>query len=146
MIGDIQKLRDMTGAGVMECKRALGDARGDLTQAVALIHERGAARAEKRQARGTGAGLIETYVHNERIGVILELRAETDFVVRSAPFRMLARDLAMHVAAMAPETRDELLTQLYVKDAQLTVADLVKRVAAQVGEHIQVERFTRYEI
>lgn len=142
----IQKLRDVTGAGVMDCKKALVDAQGDFERAKELIHERGLTKVEKRAERATGAGLVQTYVHNERIGVLLDLRAETDFVVRSEPFRQLARELAMQVAAMAPETVEELLEQPYIRDESKTVCDLVKDVIARVGENIRVNKFHRIEI
>lgn len=142
----IQKLREITGAGVMECKKALADAGGDFDRAKELIHERGLTKVEKRAGRETGAGLVETYVHNERIGVMLDLRAETDFVVRSEPFRELARELAMQIAAMAPETVDELLEQPYIRDESKTVGDLVKDVIARVGENVRVNRFCRFEV
>src|SRR3989344_3877603 len=97
-VGDVQKLREATGAGVMECKKALTEAKGDLDKAREIIRERGLAKVEKRSGRETGAGLIETYLHNQRIGVILNVRAETDFVVRSEPFRELAKELVMQIA------------------------------------------------
>src|SRR5256885_1554535 len=118
---DVQKLREITGAGVMECKRALDEAKGDLDKAKAIIHERGMARVEKRAGRETGAGLVKSYVHNERIGVLLELRAETDFVVRSEPFQNLAQELVMQIAATNPENTDELLAQPYIRDEKRTV-------------------------
>lgn len=136
----------MTGAGVMECKRALDDAHGDFSQATKLIQERGLAKAEKKAARTAGAGLIEAYVHGGRVGVILEIRAETDFVVRSEPFRALSHDLAMHIAAMNPADVVALLAQPYVRDADTMVGDLVKGVIAKVGENIVVTRFCRYEL
>ena len=145
-IKDIEKLREMTGAGVIECKSALTEANGDLEKAVAIIHERGLAKAEKRKDRATGAGLLESYVHNERVGVLLELRTETDFVARSKDFRELAHDLAMQIAAMAPADVDELLSQVYIKDESIKVDELVKRTSAKLGENIRVERFCRYEI
>jgi len=103
MISDVQKLREATGAGVMECKRALEDASGDFEKAVRLIEERGVVRAEKKADRATGAGLIESYIHNGRVGVLLELRSETDFVAHSEPFRNLAHELVMQIAAMNPK-------------------------------------------
>src|SRR5438132_1294780 len=123
---NIQKLRDITGAGVMDSKRALADAKGDFDAALALIKERGLLKVEKRAGRETGAGLIHSYVHNDRIGVLLDLRAETDFVVRSEPFQKLAHDLAMHIAAAAPTNTEALFAQQYVKDESKTVAEVVK--------------------
>ncbi len=144
-VNDIQKLRELTGAGVMECKKALADAGGDFDVAVKLIHERGLVKVEKRAGRETGAGLIESYVHNERIGVILHISAETDFVVRSDPFRALAHELVMQIAAAAPKNVDELLKQPYIKDESKTVADIVNDVIARVGENVKVNAFSRLE-
>mgnify|MGYP001580577460 CR=1 FL=1 len=132
MTQQVQKLREMTGAGVMECKRALKDAGGDIDKAVSIIHERGLVKAEKKSERATGAGLLETYIHNERVGVLLELRCETDFVARTKDFRDLAHILAMQVAAMGPKSVDELLKQAYIKDESIDVESLVKRVIAKL--------------
>lgn len=145
-VDQIQKLREATGAGVMECKKALQEAAGDFDRAISIIHEQGLIRAEKRKERATGAGVLESYVHNERVGVLLELRCETDFVAHSDEFRGLAHSLAMQVAAMNPENIDELLKQAYIKDESLVVGDLIKQVFTKVGENIRVERFCRYEI
>ncbi len=143
---DIQKLRDITGAGVMDCKRALIDAKGNFDAALKILKERGLLKVEKRAGRETGAGLIHSYVHNDRIGVLVDLRAETDFVVRSEPFQKLAHDLAMHIAAAAPENTEALLKQPYVKDESKTVADLVKDVIGRVGENIVIKGFSRMEV
>ncbi len=146
MLDKIQKLREITGAGVVECQKALKDAAGDSNKALTLIKERGFVRAEKRKERQTGAGLLEAYIHNGRVGVLLEIRAETDFVARSKDFRELAHELVMQIAAMNPENVDELLKQMYIKDESFTVESLVKQAIAKMGENIRVERFTRYEI
>lgn len=146
MVNDIQRLREATGAGVMECKRAFHDAGGDFDKAVELIQERGMIRAEKKADRATGAGLLESYIHNGRVGVLLELRCETDFVVHSDPFKELAHELAMQIAAMDPKDIEQLLFQPYIKDEKMTVGQLIKGVIAKVGENIQIERFCRYEL
>lgn len=142
----IQKLREVTGGGVMECKRALDEAGGDFDKAVAIIHERGVVKAEKRKERETGAGVLQSYIHNERVGVLFELRSETDFVARSDEFRKLAKELAMQVAAMDPADEEELMKQPYIKDESKTVEFLVKDVMAKTGENIRIGRFCRYEI
>lgn len=141
----VQKLRDMTSAGVMDCRKALIEADGDMDAAVKIIREKGLAKMEKRADRETGAGLVETYVHNDRIGVMLRVSAETDFVVRSEPFKALAHDLAMHIAAAAPANVEELLAQPYIKDESRTVKDIVGDVVAKVGENITVNEFYRIE-
>ncbi len=145
-VDDIKKLREVTGAGVMECKRAYSESKGDIDSAVKIIHESGLAKVEKRAGREAGAGLIQSYVHNERIGVVLDVRAETDFVVRSEPFRKLAHELAMQIAAANPANVDELLKQPYIKDESKTVEELIKTVIAQVGENVKVRVFSRLEI
>ena len=141
----VQKLREITSAGVMDCRKALIEANGDIDAAVKIIHEKGLAKVEKRADRETGAGLVQSYVHNERIGVLLRLSAETDFVVRSEPFRALAHDLAMHIAAAAPKNTEELLEQPYVKDESRTVKDIIGEVIAKVGENVTVGEFYRIE-
>ncbi len=143
---DVQKLRELTGAGVMECKRALDEAKGDFDKAVSIIHERGEVIAQKKKERTTGAGFLESYVHNERVGVLLEIRCETDFVARSKEFRDLAHSLAMQVAAMDPKNVDDLLGQVYIKDDSVKVESVVKQTLAKFGENIRVERFCRYEL
>ncbi len=143
---DIQKLREITGAGVMDCKKALEESAGDFEKAKAFIQEQGLIRAEKKAGRETGAGLLETYIHNDRVAVLLELRCETDFVARSQPVKKLAHDLAMHIAAMDPEDTDALLAQPYIKDESQTIENIIKYAIAMVGENIKVARFMRYEI
>ncbi|MFA5870862.1 MAG: translation elongation factor Ts [Candidatus Paceibacterota bacterium] len=146
MSDDIKTLREVTGAGVMDCKRALDDAKGDFERAKTLINERGLVKAETKKDRVAGAGLLMSYIHNERVGALLQIHAETDFVVRGDLFKNLARDVAMHIAAMNPETIEELLAQPFVKDESTTVENLIKSVTAKVGENIKVERFIRYSL
>lgn len=142
----VQKLRDMTSAGVMDCRKALIEADGDLDRAKQILAEKGVAKVEKRAGRETGAGLAYSYVHAERIGVLLEIRAETDFVVNSEPFRALTHDIAMQIAAVAPTTVEELLAQPFVKDESKTVKDIINEVIAKVGENVVVARFYRVEV
>lgn len=143
---EIQKLRDATGAGIMDCKRALEEAKGDFDKALEIIREKGLTRAESKKERSTGAGLIETYVHNDRVGVLSILRTETDFVARTDDFRKLSHEIAMQIAAMAPENVEELLKQPYIKDPNQNVEGLIKSAIGKLGENIQVEKFCRYEI
>lgn len=146
MSSEVSRLRELTGAGVMDCKKALEEAEGDFDKALQIIKEKGVAIAEKKGDRKTGAGVLESFVHNGRVGVLLELRTETDFVARSEPFRDLAHELVLHIAAMAPADVKSLLGQPYVKDESVTVEEFVKSVIAKVGENIKVERFCRYEL
>jgi len=143
---EVQALREATGAGVMDCRKALMDTAGDIEAAKKLIQERGLTKVEKRAGRVTGAGLVHSYVHNGRIGVLVDLRAETDFVVRSEPFRALAHELAMQIAATAPADVDELLAQPYIKDESRTVKDIVNDVIAKAGENVSVNQFSRLEV
>jgi len=146
MNADVKKLREETGAGVMDCKRALTEAGGDIEKAKVVIAKQGLAKAEKKASRETGAGLLEAYVHNNRVGVLLELRSETDFVARSEPVQVLAHDLVLQISAMAPATVEELLAQSFVKDESKTVETVLKGVIAQVGENLKIAQFARYEV
>ena len=143
---DVQKIREATGAGIMDCKKALEDSAGDFDKAASLIKERGLVKAETKKDRVAHSGLIESYVHNDRVGVLLEIHCETDFVAKSDPFRKLAHNVAMQIAAMEPENVDDLLAQNYIKDESETVEELIKETIAKVGENIQVEKFIRYQI
>jgi elongation factor Ts len=107
---EVKRLREITGAGMMECKKALQDSNGDIDRAQEILRERGLAGVEKRKSRVAGDGVIESYIHGEgRIGVLVEVNCETDFVARTPEFRELAREVAMQVAAQAPRwvSRDE---------------------------------------
>lgn len=130
----------------MECKKALEDAGGDFDKAAQIINERGLVKAEKKAGRTTGAAVLESYVHNNRVGVLLELRCETDFVAHSDPFKELAHNLVMHIAAMNPANVEEMLKQPYIRDDKTTIEALVKGVVAKTGENVQVARFCRYEL
>ena len=104
-VGDIKKLRGLTGSGILDCRNALEEADGDSTKAQAILREKGLASAAKKATRTAAEGVVESYIHNgSRVGVLLELNCETDFVARTDEFRTLAHDIAMHVAAMDPET------------------------------------------
>lgn len=143
---DIQKLREATGAGVMDCKKALDEAGGNFQKALDLIAKAGFAKADKKGERQTGAGYLEAYIHSGRVGVLLDVRAETDFVTRSQDFKDMARNLAMHIAASSPASLDELLSQPYIKDESMNVESYIKTVIGKLGENIKVERFSRFEV
>jgi elongation factor Ts len=144
---DVQKLRTATGAGVMDAKQALKDAKGDQQMATSLLKERGLDKAAKKADRTTAEGIIHSYIHgNRRIGVLVELQCETDFVARNKDFQSLANDLAMQIAAANPADPPALLAQPFVKDETQTVGEVVKAVIAKLGENIQVKRFIRYEL
>lgn len=159
---DVKRLREETSAGVMDAKKALEEAGGNFDKAKELLRERGVAAAAKRSERATGQGVVEAYIHGQgRIGAIVELQCETDFVARTDAFKTLARDVAMQVAAMSPlaltpeevpadaaGTKEEnaLLTQAFIKDGKKTIADLVQDVIATTGENVRIARFSRFEI
>ncbi|MCX6792145.1 MAG: translation elongation factor Ts [Candidatus Gottesmanbacteria bacterium] len=139
----LKKLREETRAGVSDCRQALEDANGDYGKAKKLIMERGLEKAAKKGGRETSQGLIESYVHAGRVGVLVELRCETDFVARTDDFKTLAHEIALQVASMNPRNAKELLASPYIRDASLTVEALVKQTVAKVGENITVAGFTR---
>ncbi len=142
----LKKLREETSAGVSDCRAALEDANGDYGKAKKLIMERGVAKAAKKADRETGAGLIESYVHGGKVGVLVELRCETDFVARTDAYKNLAHELALQVAAMNPKDVKELMKGDYIRDPGMTIEALVKATIAKVGENITVARFTRIEL
>jgi elongation factor Ts len=155
-VGDIKKLRGLTGSGILDCRNALEEADGDSTKAQAILREKGLASAVKKATRTAAEGVVESYIHNgSRVGVLLELNCETDFVARTDEFRTLAHDIAMHVAAMDPETvssedgqdsETSLLDQSFVKDPSKTIQDLVNDNIAKLGENVQIRRFTRFAL
>lgn len=143
----VKKLRDETGASIMACKKALEEARGDLKKAKAYLAKHSAAIMEKTAARETRQGIIAGYIHmTKRVGSMVEVRCETDFVANTKEFQNLASELALHVAGMNPKDLPELLTQPYVRDPSRTIQSLISDTTQSVGEHIQVVRFIRYEI
>ena len=144
---EVKRLREETGAGVMDCKRALEESKGDFEQAKALIKERGLAKAQKKSDREAKEGIVEAYVHaGGRIGAMVEVSSETDFVARNPEFRELAKELAMQVAAMDPKDVDDLLEQAYIRDASKKVGELVTGIAAATGENVRVRRFKRFQL
>lgn len=137
----VKQLRDATGVSMMECKKALEAAEGDLEKARAILQERSAAAVTKKADRELGAGMIASYVHNTgQVGSLVLLSCETDFVSKTPEFSELARDIAMHAAAMRPATIEELLQQPFIKDPQKRVADLVSAAVQKFGERIEVMR------
>lgn len=143
----VKRLREETGAGVMDCKRALDEAKGDFERAKALIKERGLAKAKEKSDREANEGVVEAYVHaGGRIGAMVELSSETDFVARNPDFKGLAKEIAMQVAAMDPTSVDQLLEQPYIRDASKTIGELVTTIAASTGENVRVKRFKRFEL
>lgn len=163
---DVKALRDATGAGVMDAKRALEEASGDFEAAKLVIQQQGLASAAKRSGRETNQGIVVAYTHpagkgGGRIGALVELNCETDFVARTDGFQALAHEIAMQVAAMNPiaitseeipsdiESGTEpmaLMEQNSIRDGSKTVGELVQDEIAKTGENIRVARFSRFEL
>ena len=156
----IKELRARTGAGIMDCKRALEETEGDIAAAQAILKQRGLAKAEKKAHREVRQGLVESYIHpGGRIGALVEVNCETDFVAHTDEFKKLACDLTLQVAAMDPSfigsddvpqevdpSQVCLLHQPFIRDPQKTVQDIITETIAKVGENIRVRRFARFEL
>ena len=146
-LSNITKLRQATGAGVLACKKALENSGGDFEKAIQILKNEGLLVAAKKASRQTLTGRVEAYTHLDgRVGALVKLSCETDFVARNEEFRRLAHELCLQVAAMNPKTVTNLLKQEYIRDQSKTVADLVNEVIAKVGENIKIEGFARIEI
>lgn len=142
---DLIKLRSLTGAGVMDVRRALEEADGDLAQAEVILKKMGLDKAVSKAERTTTAGLVETYAHGDgKIGVMVEVSCETDFVAKTDEFKALAHDLALQIAAMNPSSVQELLDQDYIKDPSKKINSLISETIAKTGENIRVSRFQRF--
>ncbi|OGD63539.1 translation elongation factor Ts [Candidatus Beckwithbacteria bacterium RBG_13_42_9] len=140
----IKQLREETKAGVMDARQALVENDGDIKKAKEWLVKKGLDKAAKKADRETCEGLVESYIHHGgRVGAIVKLTCETDFVARTDEFKTLARELAMQVASMDPQTVDELLAQDYIRDTSKKVEDLIKETIAKVGENIKVEEIKR---
>jgi elongation factor Ts len=188
----VKELRDRTNAGILDCKEALEAADGDMEKAVDFLRQKGLATALKRAGRETSEGVISSYIHaGDKLGVLVEVNCETDFVAKTDEFKAFARDIAMHIAAMKPlgidrEDLDEeilkreeaiykqqaqdtgkpenildkivqgkmekfykevcLLEQVFVKNSDITIKDLIHEMVSKTGENIAVRRFTRYQL
>lgn len=142
---NIVQLRAKTKAGVMDVRKALEEAGGDMTKAEEILNSLGLAKAEAKAERPTGAGLIETYTHGDgKIGVMIEVACETDFVAKTDEFKALVHDLALQIAAMSPNSVDELLEQEFIKDPAKKISDLVHQAIGKTGENMKVKRFQRF--
>jgi elongation factor Ts len=143
----VKQLRQQTDASIAACKTALEKSDGDLVQAAKLLREEGIKIADKKAARETGIGIVEAYVHvTKRVGALLEIRSETDFVARNPEFQKLAHDIVMHITASAPESISQLLEQPFIKDESKTIAELLNESIARFGENIQITQFSRFDI
>ncbi len=168
-VDSIKQLREETSCGVIECKKALEESKGDFQKAKEILRKRGLEMAAKKADRVAKEGRVEAYIHNgNKIGVVVEVNCETDFVARNEDFITFSRNLAMHIAALSPlyvkkedipadvlikELDKEayakancLLSQNYVKDPSKTIADYLNELVAKIGENIQIGRFVRYKV
>lgn len=143
----LKKLRGETQVSVADCRKALEESGGDYQKALDWLRKHGLEKAEKKQERETSQGLVEAYIHqNGRVGALVEVQCETDFVARTSEFKNLAHEIAMQVAAMNPKNVEALLKQEYIRDSSKTVADLIKETIAKLGENIVIKNFQRFEI
>jgi len=158
----IKELREQSGAGIMDCRNALIEAEGDVGKAFQILKQKSFFKAQKKSGRSTTNGVIEAYIHaGGRIGAMVELNCETDFVARTDEFKELAHDLAMQVAAQDPRfilkeevpegadiepQADCLFLQPYIKNPDRTVQDIIAETIAKLGENIKVSRFARFKL
>ncbi|MBN1188701.1 MAG: elongation factor Ts [Dehalococcoidales bacterium] len=158
----IKKLREESGAGIMDCRNALKETEGDKAKALEILQKQGLSKAQKKAERTTKQGLVASYIHGGgRIGALVEVNTETDFVARTDDFQELAHNIAMQVAAMSPEylAKEDcpageeldfqnvcLLLQPFIKDPAKTIQDLVTELIAKTGENIVISRFSRFEL
>tara|TARA_B110000438_G_C15766010_1_gene629646 strand:- start:1067 stop:1561 length:495 start_codon:yes stop_codon:yes gene_type:complete len=159
-INTVKELRQKTGAGVLAVKEALDETKGDIEAAEKILKEQGLATAMKKSGRDTSEGVVQSYIHaGNKLGALVELKCETDFVAKTEDFIKLAKDLAMQVAGMAPthiskddegasEAQDDeiLLSQSFIKDPSITIEDMVKEMISKVGENIKVSRIIKFDL
>lgn len=146
-MSDVKALREQTGAGVMDAKKALEESGGDMKKAAEWVRQRGLAKAEKKADRETREGLIAHYVHtNGKVAALVEILCETDFVARGEELQSLSKEVAMQVASMNPSDVEDLLSQDFIKDGSQTIRDLVQGLSGKIGEKIMVNRFVRFEL
>lgn len=143
----IKKLREETGASISDCSKALEESKGDYDKAIEWLKKRGIEKAEKKAERETSQGIIDSYIHNGgKVGVLLTLLCETDFVARTNEFKDLSHEIAMQIAAMDPKNVDDLMKQEYIKDPSVNIETMVKQVIGKLGENIVVKEFSRFEL
>src|SRR3989344_6335586 len=142
---EIKSLREETGLSIMQCQKALEEAGGDRIKAIELLKAKGAEIAGKKSDRTLGAGSVVSYIHSgDTVGVLVELLCETDFVAKNPEFKVVAKEIAMHIAAMNPADTAELLGQPFIKDPARNVSDLINNTVQKFGERTEIGRFTRF--
>lgn len=142
-VDQIKEFREQTGAGIADCRQALEESKGDMEKAKEVIRKKGLNRVSFKSDREVKTGIVETYSHGGKVGVLVELLCETDFVVKTEDFKQLAHEISLQIASMRPESVEELLKQEYIRDNSQTINDLIKTVIGKLGENIQVGRFER---
>lgn len=143
----IKKIREETGASIADVKIALEETNGNYAKAIDWLKKHGIEKAEKKADRATAQGLIESYTHqNGKVGAMIEILCETDFVARTDDFKHLAHEVAMQVAAMNPKDVDTLLKQDYIRDNSITIESLVKQAIGKLGENIIIKDIKRFEV
>jgi len=147
MMDKIKALREKTGAGIMDAKKALEEAKGDLTKAEEIIAQRGLTKAASKSEREVKSGRVYSYIHNTgRVGAMVEVACETDFVANTEDFQILCKEIAMQVASMDPEDVEILMKQSYIRDGSKTIEELIKALVAKTGENTKVVRFVRFAL
>ena len=142
-VDQIRKLRETTGAGIADCREALEKADGDEKKAGEILKKRGLEKAAEKSERETHQGQIFSYVHGAKVGVLVSLLCETDFVAKTAEFQNLGKEICLQIAAMNPKTVEDLLKQESIRDPKLTINDMIKEVIGKLGENIKVGEFSR---
>lgn len=147
MLDKIKELRDLTGAGVMDAKKALEETNGDVAKAVEIIRAKGLAKAESKADREVKSGKVFCYTHGGGMAAaMVEVACETDFVANNEEFSNLCKEIAMQIVSMRPETVEDLLAMTYVRDSSKTIEQLVKELIGKTGENIQIRRFARFKL
>lgn len=147
MMDKIKELREQTGAGIMDAKKAIEEAGGDMEKAKAIITAKGLARAESKADREVSSGKIYCYTHGGgSAAAMVEVACETDFVAKTPEFETLCKELAMQIVSMDPKDTEELLSQAYIRDSSKTMDQLVKELSGKTGENIRVTRFARFKL
>ena len=142
----VKNLREATGAGMMDCKKVLTETNGDIEKAIELLRERGITKAAKKSDRIAAEGLVYAYVNdNKKVGALVEVNAETDFVSKNDEFKTFVADIALQIANKNPATIEDLLNQKFEKDSTKTVSEILTNKIATIGENMTIRRFTRYE-
>ncbi len=143
----IKVLREETGISVMQCKKALEEAGGDMEKARTELRAMSAAQAEKKAERTLGGGVVASYIHsNKKMGVLVELSCETDFVAQNDEFVSAANQIAMHIGAMEPVDVEALLEQPFIMNPEMTIKQVVDGLVQKTGERVEIGNFVRYSI